>query len=107
MNDDPVFINDFIHTFERSARETVSLLKHAAKDDWKNFSLAAHRLKGSASAVGALILIELADRAQNFSPEEYGQSADLIISRIEAETKLAIAALNNYLEVFDSQTMPH
>ena len=92
---DEVLEQEILALFIEQAPRTIDLLKHAhTKRDW---SIAAHTLKGSARAVGAWRLAEIAERLEAVGPPPGPTARDRLMRYLEeatGEARAHIEALN-------------
>jgi HPt (histidine-containing phosphotransfer) domain-containing protein len=92
---DEVLEQEILALFIEQAPRTIDSLKHAyTKRDW---SLAAHTLKGSARAVGAWRLARIAERLEAVGPPPGPAARDRLMRYLEqatGEARAHIEALN-------------
>ncbi|OMH26256.1 CHASE domain-containing protein [Motiliproteus sp. MSK22-1] len=66
IGDEPELVKEFLLDFRHSAEEAITQIRRAiSTDNWEAAGAAAHRLKSSSRAMGAMILGEYCERIEN------------------------------------------
>jgi len=94
VGDDPEMIRELLHDFRRSATGIAAELRTAyAAGQARASGAAAHKLKSSARAVGALVLGELCEEIEQAGKAGQVEALTTLLPRFEAE----MAAVDEYL----------
>ncbi|MBA4141765.1 MAG: PAS domain S-box protein [Nitrosospira sp.] len=95
VGDDPVVISEFLRDFRISARGIADDLRTACRaGQMETAAAAAHKLKSSARAVGALALGELCAKMEQAGKAGDAQALNALLPRFESE----LAAVDKHID---------
>ena len=95
MGDDPDLINEFLHDFRTGAAKIAVELRAACTSGQTRAAVAAaHKLKSSARAVGALVLGTLCEEMEIEGDAGDGDALTALLPRFETEMAVVEAYLD-------------
>ncbi|OUR73557.1 hybrid sensor histidine kinase/response regulator [Methylophaga sp. 42_8_T64] len=101
------FIQTLIHGFELDGNQHVSQITNAANDDYLTYRESLHALKGSATELGALHLVELCIQAELLKPYDIGsQQLITLCHNIDEAFKKTVSVLQATLLKNKEQSPP-
>ena len=93
------FVTRLVGTFSDGSRKLIESMRSAVADQsYRDFTEAAHALKGNAGTIGAFRLMRYSDIAQNMDREEFKGDTDQVLRQITEEYDRACGALEHYLK---------
>jgi two-component system sensor histidine kinase/response regulator len=98
VGDDPEIINDFLQHFNDSARQiSAELTTACANGQAEQAHAAAHKLKSSARAIGAIVLGDLCEKIELAAKDRKLELLTVLQLRFETE----MAAVSKYLDTIN------
>ena len=92
------FIQLLIHGFEQDGVKHLSQIKQFATDDFLSYRESLHALKGSATELGAIKLVDLCGQAEAFKPHDVGTDEMFSLTeQIENAFEKTVSGLHNSL----------
>ena len=93
---DPVFLNEFIEKFEVSADKLVKELKNSLLHNYDGFMDTVHSIKGLSGNINAHSLLEIANKAESMTENEYIKESTSSYKNIVQELTKVRNELTNY-----------
>jgi len=95
LGDDPSFIQSLVTNFTRDGEKHIAGIKSAMKDDYLGYRESLHALKGSATELGADMLVEICLKGEALKPYDIGtDKVEALTRKLEEVFTNSVSALN-------------
>lgn len=107
LGDDPSFIQVLVNNFSDDGAKHISAIHSSAQDDYLEYRESLHALKGSATELGADMLVEICLKGEALKPYDIGTAPIIALThQLEDTFASTVAALSKTVSSEQNQS-PH